>query len=342
MGGNAMAKFGARRYSKEEADVVRYELFSAIKKYLPDLKFQEIPYYRMKDSFGDLDILVEGPLTEDHYETFLTICKYQPHVINGGVMSTLYENLQIDFIPMPPEDYETALTYYSYNDLGNLMGKTFHKFGLKYGHRGLTMPVRDGDHQFDEIVVSKDAREIFHFAGYSYRRFEDGFDTLKEIFDYVISTHFFSAETFQYENLNHTNRIRDKKRSTYNAFLEYLKFNWNSDKNYKFEDDKDEYLDQIFGFFPDALFQYHAAITELGIRKMTAEIYNGNLVSEITGLKGHYLGKLMFQIKKKYGQPQTWALGKTNKQIWDIIVAEYNDYVPFHNMSVADYKLEKI
>ena len=326
MGGNAMAPYGARRYSKEEADVVRYELFSAIRQDLPHLKFQEIPYYRSKDSFGDLDILIEGPLTENDYETLHFICgPDHAKINNGGVMSTLYDKLQIDFIPMPPEDYDTALVYYSYNDLGNLMGKLFHKFGLKYGHRGLTMPMRDGDNQYDELMVSKNARETFNFLGLPFTPFMQGFETLEDVFKYVMSSWYFSPEPFQYENLNHTNRIRDRKRTTYHMFLEYIKEH-TVEKPFEFRKDKDSYLPLIFSHFPNVEEQYKASKEKLAFRLKVKEHFNGAKVQEWTKLEGEQLGQFMAHVKKARGEFSKWVLDFTEDGLKWIINDELNKF----------------
>lgn len=335
MGGNALASFGARRYSKEDTAVIRYELLAAIEQDLPKLKFQEIPYYRMKDSFGDLDILVEGPLTEKDYDVLHCICgPDSPRINNGGVMSTMYDQLQIDFIPMPAEDYDTALTYYSYNDLGNLMGKLFHKFGLKYGHRGLTLPMRDGDNQYDELMVSKDAKPIFDFLGLSYERFKEGFDTLEDIFTYVVMSPYFSSEPFQYENLNHTNRIRDRKRTTYHAFLEFIK---NEENQYTFLKDKREYLPGIFNSFPGVQEQFNESLKKLEFRLRVRQHFNGEKVREWTGLTGLTLGKFMHRLKADRGEFHSWVLSYTEESLKDICLERLDDFHTFARMSTLDY-----
>ena len=42
-------------------------------------------------------------------------------------------NFQIDFIKVGEENWETSKNYFSYNDLGNLMGRLAQRLGVKYG-----------------------------------------------------------------------------------------------------------------------------------------------------------------------------------------------------------------
>lgn len=42
------------------------------------------------------------------------------------------------------------------------------------------------------------------------------------MFKYVLSSPYFDPSIYLYENLNHINRTRDRKRKTYNMFLEYI------------------------------------------------------------------------------------------------------------------------
>lgn len=41
------------------------------------------------------------------------------------------------------EHFNTSLEYLNWNDLGNLIGRIAHKFGLKYGHKGLLYIIKN-------------------------------------------------------------------------------------------------------------------------------------------------------------------------------------------------------
>jgi hypothetical protein len=333
MGGNALAEFGARRHSKEEYWAKVFEIDRLLRLALPNHEFWEIPSYRSKETFGDLDLLTD-PLTEPDYEAIKQALGNGPFVRNSGVMSILYKELQVDIIPMPEEEFNTAFQYYAFNDLGNLLGKLFHKFGLKYGHRGLTLPLRDGDHKFQEIRVSDSLYEIYSFLGLESKRWITGFDTLEEIYEFVCSSKYFSTEPYKYENLNHTNRIRDRKRTTYHGFLEYIK---TKESKFVFNEDKDVYLPIIFAFFPGTEAKYKKAHDELDARKASRDKFNGNLVSEWTGLKSLYLGKFMRQFKERYPDFDTLVEMLPHNKVKALVLDYYLEFNNFQRMSTMDW-----
>jgi hypothetical protein len=335
MGGNALAPFGARRYDRQEYLLVRDKFFWAMHKHAPNVSYAEIPSYHNKPSFGDMDILTYK-LNDMEYEQIRLACGNSKYVMNDGVMSILFEEIQVDVIPMEDENYNTALIYYSFNDLGNLMGKIYHKFGLKYGHRGLTMPMRDGDNQFEEVVVSKNIHDIFCFLGLDVDRFLKGFDELEDIFKFVMSSKYFSPEPFQYENLNHTNRIRDKKRTTYHAFLEYIKAN-PCKATYVFAEDKSKYLPMIFGAFPYVKDRYEESLVRLAHQQKVKAHFNGGLVKEWTGHVGLNLGKFMHQLKACYGAFDTWVLDYSQDSLKELVMLELKDFDRVQKMATLDW-----
>lgn len=329
MGGNALASYGARRFSAEEYRRLLREVLILLDKFEP----VGIPYYKNKLSFGDMDLIVRS-LQSHEYEEILCLLGSNTYLRNGEVMSVLYREMQIDIIPMKPEEVSTSLVYYSYNDLGNLMGKIFHKFGVKYGHRGLTLPVKDGDYGLGEVVLSREAKKIFEFGGFDHQRYLCGFNDLEEIFKYVIGSTYFNADIFKYEALNHVNRRRDSKRQTYHSFLEYLANTKDSDgysiaegystvnRGYKFFSDKAFYLPKIFHAFPEAKAEHDALLEQRKLRQAIKEKFNGNMVMEVTGLEGNSLGKFMAFLKECWGgfgpelleKDENWIKG----QIFDI------------------------
>ena len=103
----------------------------------------------------------------------------------------------------------------------------------------------------EEIVISRSTGKILTFLGFDVNGFCDGFDTLEDIFEYVITSKYFNKDIFSFENLNHINRTRNRKRKVYAQFLEYL------DKRedlptFEFSEDKYVYLEQAKQYFPEA------------------------------------------------------------------------------------------
>lgn len=300
MGGNALSHCTGR-FTRKEYDHVKgividelYDLFGETRR-ISDIKF-----FESKDSFGDMDILMSSEnLPNDWHKLVIHDFSSVDHYLNGGVLSFEYAGKQIDIILTKPEDYDIAYIYFSFNDLGNLMGRIAHKMGFKYGHDGLWYVLRDGDRVISNILVSKDARSIFEFLGYDFDRYLKGFDTLEEIFEYVVDNAYFSPEIYKFDNRNHHSRVRDRKRTSYMKFLAYCDtlpgeggfYDWSLEKN-----SKAKYLDSAFdkdGYFPDFRDTYNARMAEYEVEKYRKSRFNGNVVSEITGLEGKELGRFM-------------------------------------------------
>lgn len=323
MGGNALAPYGARRFDRAEYLVLAKEVKDLLRPIVTDGCVVEILSYGSKASFGDLDLVIQK-LSPEQKAKVLELFP-DGHVDNmpnnvtaplTWVLSVIYKGLQVDLIQPEPDDVRTSLVYYSYNDLGNLMGVIFKQFGLKYGHKGLYLNLTEGTTKYGEILISKDPNKIFDFIGLNYLRFKIGFETLEEVFDFVINSPWFSPDLYQFENVNATSRIRDKKRSSYRAFLLYLSHR--KDTN-KFLKNKAWYLEKILSFFPGARVRYDVAVEAFEKTKKAKLVLNGNLVSEWTGLKEKDIGFLMMKLRSERGPFVEWVLDKTEDELKEIV-----------------------
>ena len=140
MGGKALNKYGVNtvRKTTEEFRRIGIQLQYKVKMTL-DLKSEVVTCYRTKADHGDLDLLICVPSGRGiNWDNYITE-RFNPTAIynNGGVHSFDYENFQVDFIPISQSKWNSALVYFSYDPLGNIMGKTYHKFNLSYGWEGL-------------------------------------------------------------------------------------------------------------------------------------------------------------------------------------------------------------
>lgn len=297
MGGSALS-FETRRVKRDEYDMIVDTIKRIIKRSGIDVsQISDIPFYREKESFGDIDFLIvsDEPNRRDWISRLFT-----PKEIyhNTNVYSFDYKDVQIDFIFTSLESYQPSIHYFSYNDLGNLIGRIAHKMGLKYGHDGLWYTMRDGDYVVADILLSRDVDKILPFLGYAPKKFHEGFDSLLEIFEYVVSSPYYNYEIFDLENRNYRARTRDRKRKTYTEFLKWAQENPKKDL-YQWNKDKSVYLDNILDTFGvREIYEAHYVANEQ--RKRLKEVFNGNIVSSITGLTGKELGAFMTKFKEVF------------------------------------------
>jgi hypothetical protein len=300
MGGNALTEGLTRRHNQAEffdkvwCVIERMQYANGIH------RSQLIESYRSKESFGDADILYstinDRPISigdvKDLFPQSKEISK------NGSVISFEYDELQVDFIHVLSSEFDYANYYYKFNDLGNLCGKLAHQLGLKHGHRGLTLPIRDGDNIVGEVLLTLRHRTTLEFLGLDADRFDAGFDTLEDIFEFVRTSKYFSPESYKLENLNTIAKMRDKKRPTYREFLAYNEAN-PIDNPYVKSADKSVHLPHIFDYFGDvALEKYKSVTKELAATRYIKTRFNGDIVSKLTGYTGKGLGQFMQHLKK--------------------------------------------
>lgn len=293
MGGNACKN--VRRYDKKEYFELYEEIVTLFNN--SNVDYNIVQAYRNKESFGDMDILINkgtDNVSRDFVENLIkNVFKSTEIVRNGNVISCTYKDFQIDFIFMKSKWMKFAIKYHSYNDLSNIIGRVAHKQGFKFGFDGVSYVVRDGDYVVDEILLSDNFNEMLELFGFDSKRYELGFDDLTDIFEYVVNSKYFNREIYLLENRNHIARMRDKKRKTYTEFLKYIE---NMNEGYVFKP-KIEYIKQICEKYPDFKVQYEKAILKNERRKLVKAKFNGEIVMSLTSLKDKELGAFMSYIK---------------------------------------------
>ena len=329
MGGNALKNTFTRRYQRDEYFSLEHDVVNKVK-LATNQPTEALKAFRTKESFGDMDVLTMS--TNMDYMRMITDT-FSPNQIhkNGSVYSFDYRELQIDLIITPEDEYKTSIDYFAWNDLGNLMGRIYKKMGFKYGHKRLYYIVRDGDYIFKEILVSSDTETIFWFGGYDYARFIQGFDTLDEIFKYTTSSQYFNKDIFLFHNRNHRARVRDAKRSSYNAFLKYCE-TITGGNNYKWTDnltkghfikqhEKQHFLELAFTNFPRFEERYNITNDELTKHIEFKKRFSGERVMYLTGLCRKELGEFM-QFMKTRNNLKELVLDSNDQEITDFVLDE--------------------
>lgn len=301
MGGRALKDTFTRRYKRQEYFDLEREVTGLIEGLNVDTVVGTIKAYAEKESFGDMDLLVASDrLPSNFKELIKDTFQYNQIVCNGNVWSFDYKELQIDLILTPHHIMDFASVYYSYNDLGNLIGRIAHKFGLKFGHDGFWFINRDGGQGRKDILVSRQVGDIFDFLGFDYFRWLAGFNTLDDIFTFVENSKYFNPDIYLFENLNHTARVRDRKRSTYSAFVERCEKMVGTKEFFTFEKDKSVYMLMMFDAFPDFKDAYIEMRKDQLLKNELNDKFNGNKVRDITQYNGKQLGEFMSYIRDKF------------------------------------------
>lgn len=319
MGGNALKNTKTIRLPAGQYYLLVERIVKIVRQMLPEgTRVEIIPAYREKADFGDADILIaNNPNVGSCLEQ--VVQRFSPNEVvrNGPVLSFDVDCFQVDFIRVPDETFDFSCNYFSFNDLGNLVGRIAHKMGFKFGHEGLRYVVRDGTHVFDEILVTKDFDPALRFLGYDPYRFHQGFETLEDIFRYTASTYRFNRQIYLLENRNHASRTRDRKRPTYRAFLEYCN-KLPQVTEYAFNTDKSIYLSEAFVLFPGFQARYDDVLARFERRCEFRRRFNGRKVGNWLNMEGPELGRALKAIKVRMGgerELESFVLGASEETL---------------------------
>jgi len=331
MGGRALKTAFTRRYSRIEFETVSKELIEVIEKRFARAA---VPlYFSKKETFGDIDIIVKEharPSTKDEVRAFIED-KFKPTEIfqNGNAWSFDYKEVQVDFILVKSEDYISNYHYLAFNDLGNFIGRLAQSIGFKYGQEGLWYNHFSDANTKTTIMVSKDYPKIFEFLGLDYSRWEKGFDTLEDIFEYAMTSSLFNVEMFQLNKLNKINRERNIKRASYMSFLEYIEGKPDH-PNYNpsvVAECKANVIEMIREGFPEANIDLHLAEIDFKAarKKLINTKFNGKIIKEKYGLEGKELGEsikkfkhdIMWIYEREYANFDTFILDNTVDKIYE-------------------------
>jgi hypothetical protein len=266
MGGHALKKVNASRIGLLQYNEVKTDLYKQLSSKF-ELEFLiDVPN---KIDFGDIDVLYKYKSTNS-FPNIIDIIKqtFNPIEIvpNGDVCSFSYQIIsddgeikyfQVDLIKST--NLEMSKFYFSYGDLGGIIGRIAQYIGLKYGSAGLcvclnsqtigkflnleqnlefknnlkkqlkTQLNRDDvdlyldiivKAQYSNIVLTSNPHIICEYLGLDYNKWIRGFKSKNDIYEWIIESKFFNPN--QFKVLNCAGRQRANKRPMYQDFLQYI------------------------------------------------------------------------------------------------------------------------
>jgi hypothetical protein len=300
-----------------------------------------------KEDYGDIDFVLPYPIMDkEEVKQLFSITDDDIH-INTSVVSINYMGVQCDLCFHSEENVLTAYQYMRNSDCSNMVGVMFRdSLGYRLTHKGLVYPVKFAhDDALGEVLVSKNFRKILEFIDLDYDQWLTGFKNPEELFSWITKSKYFNAEAFKFENLNHENRTRNRKRKVYAEFVEWL---LNKEfKNYEGTINKQEHLFRgMFHFYEEVHYPHMGNWTEQ-IQPLIEQRYywekarntfNGSIIQELTGASGPELGKILREfneyLKSTYHLTKTqgwvsityFVADKTKKEMIKIFNNWYKTY----------------
>ena len=83
-------------------------------------------FYSSKESFGDIDIIVVENVNINVHDYITQTFKPNEIFHNGNCWSFDYKEVQVDFITVKSEHFDSNYHYLAFNDLGNFIGALAH------------------------------------------------------------------------------------------------------------------------------------------------------------------------------------------------------------------------
>ena len=136
-----------------------------------------------------------------------------------------YHDFQIDFI-MCYSNMDMYMFYFSYGDLGGILGRISNAYGFKLGESGLFMSYNavtlelNYQNTPDKLYLSDNPYEICEYFGLCYEEWKKGFNLINQIYDFILQSKLFDKIIFKTLNVDHRRRL--KLRPMYMNFLKYI------------------------------------------------------------------------------------------------------------------------
>lgn len=298
MGGHALKTVVASRLDRKTFDHVRDRAIGM----LAPLKCLAVIEAPGKESFGDIDILCQSGT--DIMATLLgsnnTGQSFPEMVKNGNVLSVAWpcplndsKFYQVDFISC--KDLECAQFYFSYGDLGGILGRMTSFCGIKLGFDGLFVPwfdeARPTQHLFD-IFLSSDPSMICKFMGLDYMKWRAGFVTRDAVFEWCSTSTLFDKTAFDRSSMNHANRERAAKRLMFKEFLEFI-----ATKEDRKKQPKMSKIDAVAYFSKTG--ELNIKLADARRQESIREKFNGRMFVD-RGVQGKDVSRLVQQFKSQW------------------------------------------
>lgn len=368
MGGNALNKVISSRINLDKYIKVKKDLEEKIGKYLEFEFTIDVPG---KVDFGDIDILYKLKNSFDNnFDN--NICNkknfnieellqqiYNPVeiVLNGPVCSfayhlensSSYEYFQVDLILV--EDLQMSRFYFSYGDLGGIIGRLTQHKCLTYGSKGLWVsPNQETITKFlseykinllvgyestiqimqitnailPKIMLTNEPDKICEYLGLDFKIWLNGFESKKQIFEWIKKSPWFELDSFR--ALDYEHRHRANARPMYMEFLNYI---FIDEKNFDIEKgNSTKYINK-------------------NLQLETIEYFDkiGMLIKHIKQIEMNLIRKEKFSGKKFLNlgiEPKQikMYLDNFNKYIYNKFQMEFNDWLDANSSELIDTTID--
>ncbi|KAJ9629441.1 hypothetical protein H2203_001815 [Taxawa tesnikishii (nom. ined.)] len=183
-----------------------------------------------KVDYGDIDFLVEGSKNSDLLGSILAAISAERHVSRGvhtfavplpSKGDPIYA--QVDINVCEPGTLEWLAFLQSYGDLWQILGVTIRGYGLTATDKGLHVRIQESEaknRKASMIFLSMQPKDVMDFLGLDSLRYERGFESEKQLFDWILGCKLFDKKAFQDRSEKSNDRRRLKTRGMFRRFID--------------------------------------------------------------------------------------------------------------------------
>lgn len=269
-------------------------------------------YFKSKTLFNDLDIICDFTNAISKSE-MIKYCEERsiPITINSPTVSILLDNHQVDFIETVNYDFSSFLI--NYGDtivyIKRLLKNLYHD--LTINEKGLEYKVRFKS-TLVTVFITDDIYYILNLLDLDYNTYQDGFDSINEVFEWIYRSKYFNSTTMSIDFCNNKSRSRLKKRPSTKLFEDFLV-------------SKPKKLQEQFDFeieLPSVLVQGKTIQDELQFRSdLKAKVNGGVVLNLYPDFPVVALKPFLLETINKY---QSVLLTYTKEQIDTMVTTEAN------------------
>jgi hypothetical protein len=225
MGGNAFPELHTPRLDPVQYDRVRQAATSVLREYFAVV--QTPPQAPGKTDFGDVDFLVSGARREVTVDDVSNALKAVTHT-NAKFPASFAVPLegvgdayaQIDVETSCPELLQWLMWLEGYGDLATILGSLHRDLGLTISHTGLHLRMEElekNSRKGSMLKLTNNPAKAMGFLGLDIERYNQGFDTTEEIFEWCSAGRFYARPQAREDFTDH-DRKKAKTRTMFARF----------------------------------------------------------------------------------------------------------------------------
>jgi hypothetical protein len=190
------------RLSAAEREALAAKLLQQFHARFPLVRISALRPVAQKSDFSSLELVVGIAPESAQFASVKTallteICTGEsasPRTNSRLYMQHGAHQVEVEFAD--PAHFDMTVDHLAYQELGRLVSKFVHVQGMSLSGRGLFYRVRDGERMVADIELANSWSHALAILGYDHARWNQGFKSLFDVFEFITSSPLFLAKCF--------------------------------------------------------------------------------------------------------------------------------------------------